>query len=219
VQPGDQIIEFDGMRVVGTRQFVRLVEETPIGRTVPLTILRNGQEQRVQVTLQAGPGAGDLISDAIEGIGNQLGGVVSPEINEAFSAQMEEWNQRMAEFSARMRDSAAEIQEQTRLAMSQLQHPSLTSLGMRLETMTPQLREFFGADAGTGVLIASVDANSPAANAGLQAGDVIIAADASRVDSPLDLTRAIRASTGTVTLTIVRDRAEQNVQIEVMPQR
>jgi serine protease Do len=47
---GDVIVEFDGERVRSGRQFARLVQETPAGRTIKATIVRNGQRQDVQVT-------------------------------------------------------------------------------------------------------------------------------------------------------------------------
>src|SRR6185295_20347464 len=46
----DVIVEFDGERVRGTRQFGRLVQETPPGRTVKATIMRDGQKKEVQIT-------------------------------------------------------------------------------------------------------------------------------------------------------------------------
>src|SRR5262245_13502266 len=51
---GDVIVEFDGERVRSGRQFARLVQETPAGRTIKATIVRNGQRQDVQVTPSEG---------------------------------------------------------------------------------------------------------------------------------------------------------------------
>src|SRR5204863_7416829 len=50
----DVIVEFDGERVRSARQFGRLVEETPPGRSVKATITREGQRKDVQIT----PGEG-----------------------------------------------------------------------------------------------------------------------------------------------------------------
>ena len=54
-------------------------------------------------------------------------------------------------------------------------------IGVSTETLTKQLADYFGAKDG-GVLITSVTENSPAAKAGLKAGDVITAIDGEKVD-------------------------------------
>lgn len=51
LKPGDVVLEYNGQRVEGTAQFVRLVRETPAGRTVRLTVFRNGSTQNISATL------------------------------------------------------------------------------------------------------------------------------------------------------------------------
>src|SRR5256885_12076745 len=60
----------------------------------------------------------------------------------------------------------------------------------RSQGLTKQLADYFGVKDG-GLLITSVTENSPAAKAGLKAGDVITAAEGEKVTSSGDLTRAI----------------------------
>jgi membrane-associated protease RseP (regulator of RpoE activity) len=50
LQPGDIVTAFDAERVRSTRQFSRLVQETPDGRTVEIRIVRAGQQQTLEVT-------------------------------------------------------------------------------------------------------------------------------------------------------------------------
>ncbi len=47
---GDTIVEFDGERVRSTRQFTRLVQETPPGRQVQAAVIRDGQRVALTVT-------------------------------------------------------------------------------------------------------------------------------------------------------------------------
>lgn len=51
LKPGDVVLEYNGQRVEGTQQFVRFVRETPPGRTVRLTVFRDGAAQTVTATL------------------------------------------------------------------------------------------------------------------------------------------------------------------------
>ena len=51
VREGDVVLEYSGSPVEGTEQFARMVRETPIGRTVKLTVWRNGAAQNLMVTV------------------------------------------------------------------------------------------------------------------------------------------------------------------------
>lgn len=51
LKPGDVVLEYNGQRVEGTQQFVRFVRETPPGRTVRLTVFRNGSAQTLTATV------------------------------------------------------------------------------------------------------------------------------------------------------------------------
>jgi serine protease Do len=48
---GDAVLEFNGQRVEGTEQFVRVVKETPAGRTVKLLVHRGGASMTLPATI------------------------------------------------------------------------------------------------------------------------------------------------------------------------
>jgi serine protease Do len=52
LQKGDVVLEFNGQRVEGTEQFVRLVRETPAGRQIKLSVSRGGAAQTVTATVE-----------------------------------------------------------------------------------------------------------------------------------------------------------------------
>ncbi|HEX6188017.1 MAG TPA: PDZ domain-containing protein [Pyrinomonadaceae bacterium] len=89
---------------------------------------------------------------------------------------------------------------------------SYRRIGIGTQTLSKQLAEYFGVSEG--ILVTSVNDNSPAAKAGLKAGDVITAADGEKVNSPGDISRAIgKKQDGPVTLTVVRDRNTRSVVV------
>lgn len=95
----------------------------------------------------------------------------------------------------------------------------LGQTGAVLENLTPQLCEYFGVKNGRGgVLVRSVESGSPAAAAGLKAGDVIVRVEKDAVADIRDWLRAARGHSGPTALTIVRDRREVNLSIN-MPGR
>ncbi len=54
LRANDVIVEFDGEHVRSARQLTRLVGETPIGREVPLAVVRDGRRQELRIAPQAG---------------------------------------------------------------------------------------------------------------------------------------------------------------------
>src|SRR2546421_3554498 len=86
-------------------------------------------------------------------------------------------------------------------------------IGVSTQSLSKQLADYFGVKDG-GVLINSVSDNSPAAKAGLKAGDVITAIDGEKITSPGDITRVLgKKETGDVSLTVVRDKNTRTVTV------
>ena len=69
--------------------------------------------------------------------------------------------------------------------------PRAPGLGLRLSAMTPDLAMRVGAPAGA-VIVAGVEPGSPADEAGLRRGDVILRADNRVVRGPAELEAAAR---------------------------
>lgn len=90
-------------------------------------------------------------------------------------------------------------------------------IGVRPIEMTPELRQHFGAPKDSGVLVATVEADSPAAKAGLQVGDIITALDGERIGSIRELVRDVRhhRAGDTLKLEIVRSRAAKTLSVSV----
>jgi serine protease Do len=53
LKTGDVVLQYNGQRVEGTEQFVRLVRETPTGRKVNLTVSRGGSQQTLTAATEA----------------------------------------------------------------------------------------------------------------------------------------------------------------------
>ncbi len=95
-------------------------------------------------------------------------------------------------------------------------------LGVSAEELNSQLADYFGVKQGKGVLVREVDAGTPAEKAGLKAGDVIVKVDDTDIATVGDLRRAIAEKPDekrTVTLTIVRNRQEQKLSVDLEPAR
>lgn len=67
-----------------------------------------------------------------------------------------------------------------------------TYIGVSLVGLSPELREHFGAPKDAGVLVESVQNDSPADKAGIKVGDIVLSVDGKDVKSSADLRSALR---------------------------
>ena len=96
-------------------------------------------------------------------------------------------------------------------------HSSARS-GLMVENLTPQLGEFFGVKNGSGVLIRSVEKGSRGEKAGFHAGDVIVKVNDQPIHDSSDFTHALRSRDGSVSVVVIRDKREQNINLS-LPER
>lgn len=90
--------------------------------------------------------------------------------------------------------------------------PSYT--GAVVDEIGPQLAEYFGLKGGKGLLVQSVDANSPAAAAGMHAGDVVLRVNGTAMASRSDWNRALHDSKGhVVSVVVMREHREQTLTV------
>ena len=86
-------------------------------------------------------------------------------------------------------------------------------LGLRMDALNGQLGEYFGVKDGAGVLVTEVVEDSPAAKAGLRAGDVIVKAGDTEVGTPDALHEAMAGTKAgdELSLQVLRKGSRQTV--------
>lgn len=206
LRPGDVVVEVDGEGVRSARQFSRLIQEAPEGRSVKLGVMRDGKRETVDVTPESGRYAFSFDADRI---GREV------------ERSMRDIEPRLRELEPRLRELEPRLREFRFDGPFDFDFdhiPRATSprarLGVQLNELTPELAQYFGATDG-GVLVARVTKDSPAEKAGLKAGDVIVSVDGDRIRDTDDLVNELRDKDGEVTLGIVRDKKESNVKATI----
>jgi S1-C subfamily serine protease len=198
MRAGDVVLTFDGEKVRGARHLARLVEETPAGRQVETTVVRNGE----RITLKMTPQSGTAWTT------RQFG--VEPH---RFAFRMpERFDLNIPYFD---RDA---LRDELRLRLQPFGLlDGRSRLGIGVQELTDQLGEYFGATSG-GVLVTDVDDGTPAKTAGLRAGDVITRVNEQPVRTSAELRRRLSEATGDVRIGIVRDRKEQTLTAKLEEQ-
>lgn len=193
----DVILRFDGDSVTSTRKLTRLVSEVAPDQTVRLGISRGGSEQEVAVTIGKRENSMDAFNlkglEGLKGLGDKWEGF------EGLKPGAKVWKWESPELNS---DGFVYAFGNNR------------RIGVSTTQLTKQLAEFFGVADGKGVLVTSVGDDSPAAKAGIKAGDVITAVDGEKLEDAGDLTRALaKKKEGDVTLTIVRDKQQRSITV------
>ena len=189
LKENDAVTEINGQRVEGAAQFRRMIHEIPAGRSIQLTVWRDGRTQTISATL----GKSEERHHATKMVAPTPGTFAfrMPEIPEIPSM---EWNGGML------------LGGQPRL-------------GIDAEDLSGQLGAFFGAPDGEGILVRDVNSGSPAERAGVKAGDVIISFNGGRIRSVGELREKLSAKREdkdrTVKLGVLRNKNEVSLTVEL----
>jgi membrane-associated protease RseP (regulator of RpoE activity) len=94
---------------------------------------------------------------------------------------------------------------------------SRSFIGVSLASLSPELREHFGAPKDAGVIVESVQDDSPADKAGIRVGDIVLSVDGKDVKSSVDLRMALRDKKegDSVRIDLLRGRSRQTVVASV----
>src|SRR5437899_4071859 len=208
IQNGDVIVRFNGEEVTSTRKLTRLISEVSPDHQVALTVIRGGREQEITATLGKHP------MPKFES-GNFNFSTPGPMGNFDFDKLK---NMPQLKDFPEMKDFPKGDMPHV-FAMPNGEGKSFAwragegrQIGVSVYQITKQLGERFGVESG--VMINEVRENSPAAKAGLKAGDIIVEINGKPVKGDFDLMRTINEKKeGDVTLTIVRDRNRQTISV------
>ena len=189
LKENDVVTEINGQRVEGAAQFRRMIHEIPAGRSVQLTVWRDGRAQTINATL----GKSEERRHAMR--------MVTPEPG-TFAFRMPD----MPKIPSMDWNGTVFMGGQPRL-------------GIDAEDLSGQLGTFFGAPDGEGILVRDVSPGSAAEKAGLKAGDVITSLNGERIRTVGELREKLSAKHDdkdrTIKLGVLRNKSEVSLTVEL----
>jgi len=197
LQPHDVIIRLNGQNVTGTESLRKMIHDSGVGTGVSLTVLRGGRQITVNAQLAY---RGEVEKEAVARM------VAADPPATADAPVVDEFGEGDPADAV-----APDPASRSRRFLAQVLHMTPFT-GLILEAMEPQLAGYFGAPVGVGLLVETVAPNSPAATAGLRAGDVILKADSIDVKSNGTWVRELHETRGRgIVLVVLRDKQQQRM--------
>ena len=174
LEDGDVILEFAGQSISGNDDLIKAVRGTSPGDEVKVVVLRGGKKKTLDVEIGEHQDKNVFIMSEgdvhhaphFEHFGGKDHHVMVWSDDDDFTWTMG-------------KDMPFGL------------NPDRGFLGVHLDNLNGQLGEYFGVEDGKGALVTEVVEDSPAAAAGLKAGDVIVQMGETDVDSPEALHQAM----------------------------
>src|SRR5258706_3242156 len=189
VEKGDVITYFNSRVIESPEELSDVVGEGKAGQSGALRVVRDGQTRNLSIKLAARTGDEDMD-----------GG--SPDRH-----------------VIRMKDFDSELPHDMELNMpGVMRWMGRGRLGVRVQTLNPDLGSYFSVPDGKGVLVVEVMKDTPAEKAGLKAGDVITRVGDHAVSDAGDLARELGNEEGKVAIGIVRKGGKRTLDAELEKQ-
>lgn len=197
----DVIVQMNGQAIENEDQLHKLLRDLPVGRVVNFVVSRDGQTQTMTMTTAD----------------RKTLGLQAWEQHYSVPAPGPSGSVRGNSFFNNSTAKAANVtppKEHKDLLGTEAIVLSSSFTGAKLELMGPQLAEFFGAQGGAGLLVRSVDGNSPADDAGMKAGDVVVKINSISVANGTDWTKTVHDNKGkAVPVVVLRDKQERTLTL------
>jgi membrane-associated protease RseP (regulator of RpoE activity) len=240
VKAGDVVVQFDGENVRSAAQLTRLVRETAAGRTVKMGVIRDGKRMDLDV---APAEADDAFNLAIAGeklpnLEKHLetlpdsGSVYRFDRRTPAPGGTWTWEERVpAPGQTPPPGGAFRWRQGVPMPMPEVDTLQFFGdgannfvfstgrgrLGVNVQELTPDLAAYFGVK--DGLLVNAVQADTPAAKAGIKAGDVIGSVNGKAVSSPNELVKELADKDGDVTIGLTRDKKPLSLKATLEPRK
>lgn len=224
IRERDVITRFNGRNVEDLGSFTAAVRAIEPGSRVTVTVWRDGRVRDLEATLEGAP-----LERMLRMLAPDAGDDESP----ARRKMIRKWIQRDDDDAEApeaprpprppraldLRDlpDMPDVPDMSELRRHIRELKSRGWLGVQMQPLNEEIAGFFGAPNAEGVLIWKVEEESPALEAGLKAGDVIVEVEGKAITEPQDLSAAIAGHDpgDNVAITYLRRGVRETVKVEL----
>ena len=222
LESGDIILEFQGKEINDYKALTAAVRKTKPGESVEILVLHNGKEQTLKVEM--GERENDFTWQFYSDDGEIHSGNDFHFDSDEATVWMDSGNGKVLMFKGEgdedmriemLKDMHEDSDGEQQIIIKKMiegDHENLVIInsdrgfmGVHLDDIEGQMAEYFGLEDGQGALITEVNEDSPAAEAGLKAGDVIIKLGDEDIESTQGLHQAMAET-----------KPEQEIDIKVL---
>ncbi len=239
IERGDVIVRFASRDVGSASELTRAVRGMEPGRQVRVDVVRDGDRKSLDVTLEARdtdaapeapeapqpPSMGHDRDDDTPPLihGDEDDTPPAPDVHEHHNDSDDDEDTPTPPPTGRVHIYGMQGDHDHVMQMPDMQHMmgmmGRGRLGVRVENLTPDLASYFGPRGMKGALVLEVTDDSPAAKAGVRAGDVITRFDSKPIGDADDLIEAVRSSEGEATIALIRHGSHETLSahLDAMP--
>jgi serine protease Do len=231
VKAGDVIVQFDGENVRSAAQLTRLVRESVAGRNVKMGVFRDGKRMDLDVTPAVSEETFNISisDDKMVDLENQLKEAQEfaqqyrydlrpPEPGQPIPPRgMLRWKREVPPMPMPIPDDHVMRYFGDGATGNFYVTPDRGRLGVNVQELTPELATYFGVK--DGLLVNSVQADTPAAKAGIKAGDVIGSVNGKAVFTTTELIKELADKDGEITIGVTRDKKPLSLKATLEPRK
>ncbi len=216
VRKGDILVSFNSRALSTPDQLRELVTDAGPGRTVALRIVRDGDRRTLSVALESRDGDSNSWEAptpptppaAPHGVWTQKAPKAPEDMDEHMKGLMGgmHWEG--------MRGMGGDDALDRRIVIRTPELPGMGRgrLGVRIETLNPDLASALGSGSTRGVLVLEVLGGTAAEKAGIKAGDIIVSVARESVSDTEDLVSALRNEEGAVSIGVLRRGVKRTIE-------